>query len=666
MVAGVKPKVIGLYGLPGVGKTHLLSALRGGLNESEFSFHEGSAVLDIIVPGGLLAFHSSTEDVKEECRRQAIKYIAEQCISSGKTAIVTGHFMFWQEGENAETPVWTTADADTFTHILYVDTPPSVIAEQIQRDNVDNVRQRAAVSTGHLQKWRSEEERELRSLCHSNQIFFSLVDPKQPGKTATLLNDFHDHNETLNLTQAEQMLDDIVEAAGDSKLEMMLVFDADKTLAAEDAGSLYWQLRKPHEPDPLKSLFSSSNWGHSYAAFRQATLLFEEDADDQVFDGACDRVAQEVHMRPEFKRVLEQAAVLEHVGAVVITSGLRRIWEKVLEREGMSEVKIIGGGRIADGFVATGAVKGALVARLQDVHGLDVCAFGDSPLDMDMLRQADQAIVVVGDKVGRSETMDEAIAKAIDDQDFQARQMLLPSTASPRLNLTKLPAVQFDDDFTDSLLSHRFQVFKATDKPAAKLLMAAMRDASNAGPTLRNAHHRAGHYLATEYLSSPSVIGMETYEIEHVLGAKTAGHRLLNEQLTTIVPLMRGGEPMAFGINDAFPLASFVHAHDPADLQAKHLKGRTTVVLVDSVINTGGSVAKFVTHIRSLNKAIRIVVVACVVQKNAVAVDGKLAQAIATAGGKLSLVALRMSDNHFKGLGATDTGNRLFNTTYLE
>lgn len=68
---------------------------------------------------------------------------------------------------------------------------------------------------------------------------------------------------------------------------------------------------------------------------------------------------------------------------------------QVLEREGLSKnMKVIGGGRIADGFIVTAAVKAALVARLRDVHQTYVWAFGDSLLDLEMLSKADQAIVV--------------------------------------------------------------------------------------------------------------------------------------------------------------------------------------------------------------------------------------------------------------------------------
>lgn len=84
---------------------------------------------------------------------------------------------------------------------------------------------------------------------------------------------------------------------------------------------------------------------------------------------------------------------------MIVICGLRRVWDKILEREGLSEkVKILDGGRIADGFVVLAAVKGALVARLREVYYKNVWAFVDSPLDLDMLCKADRAIVVIGEE----------------------------------------------------------------------------------------------------------------------------------------------------------------------------------------------------------------------------------------------------------------------------
>jgi len=262
--------------------------------------------------------------------------------------------------------------------------------------------------------------------------------------------------------------------------------------------------------------------------------------------------------------------------------------------------------------------------------------------------------------------MDAALMNAIEIEGLQARQAVLPITASPRLDTTKLPMVQLTDQvFLDNILSrHRrratIPVFHATEKNSAKLLMTPMRDANIAGPALREAHRRVGWYLATEFVAN--LIGYEEYKIPHVQGHYTSGYRLCDEQQTSIVALMRGGEPMALGVNDAFPLAMLVHASCPDDILLHHLEGQRTIMLVDSVVNSGKTVVQFVEHVRNLHSTIRIVVIAGVAQAQFLSGESP-AQALA--GHELSLVALRLSDNKFTGTGTTDTGNRLFNTTRL-
>ena len=128
---------------------------------------------------------------------------------------------------------------------------------------------------------------------------------------------------------------------------------------------------------------------------------------------------------------------------------------------------------------------------------------------------------------------------------------------------------------------------------------------------------------------------------------------------------MRGGEAMAFGVNDALPLATFVHASRLDDIKLHHLQGQRTVVLVDSVVNSGKTVVQFVQHIRNLQPTIRIVVVAGVIQAQSIGSGGSLTQALTHHTETIALVALRLSNNKFTGRGTTDTGNRLFNTTHL-
>ncbi|KAK2850647.1 hypothetical protein FQN49_005459 [Arthroderma sp. PD_2] len=661
------PVVIGIYGVSGSGKTTLLDQLKLELGQKHFLFYEGSQVIDDLVPGGLAEFHKLDIKEKRPWREEAIDAIKKDCVHTGKAAVVTGHFSFFDE-ETGEVglPVITSNDLATFTHILYLDVPQDVLAK---RRIQDSNRHRPSISNAHLRQWQEGEKTELRRLCLQHGILFMNVAsrPDLQSMVSKLLCDFRFHTEKSNLECAKAKLD----AAIDNRPPlMMLVLDADKTLSAEDTGALFWErghssISLGLNESPLKGLFSS-RLGYSYTAFRQATLLYEEAADDQEFDRICDEVASKVSMYPEFVCLLHRVAEQTHIGAVVVTCGIRRVWEKVLEREGLAKaVKVIGGGRIADGLVITPLVKGALVSRLQDKHDVNVWAFGDSPLDLDMLKKADKGIVVVGEEKTRSKSMDDALSNAIENECIRLSQVILPPTASIRLDATRLPLFNLaGSDFVDSIPFPSppcIRVVHATDKSAAKLLMTQMRDSTVAGPYLCKAHCRVGKYLATEFLSD--MIGLEEYPIPHVQGHHTSGHRLYHEEQTIIVAVMRAGEPMALGVWEAFPRASFLHATSPDDLKPGHVKGLINVVLVDSVINSGKTVVEFLRRIQSLHSTIRIVVVAGVVQDKCV--SGRTLTQGLTHGANVSIVALRLSQNKYTGRGSTDTGNRLFNTTSL-
>lgn len=633
-----------------------------------------------VFSGSLDDFKKLDKDNQERCRILAIEYVSKDCTKKGKIGVVAGHYMFWEDDTKATGHiVWTQGDLEMYSHILYLKVPAEVIA--IRRKD-DKYRPRPALSAEHLQKWQGEEDKHLRRLCRDNGILYlPVTPPSAPSARVAMLLRFLDHNEEYNLTCAKGRLDEVLTATT-AQPKTMLVIDADKTLAAQDAGALFSKKAftstgLSEQSCPLKALFSSP-LGYTYTAFRQATLLFEEAANDEEFENLCSEVAEEVTMHPEFVSLLQLVAQNDDVGAIVVSCGLRRVWEKVLERERLSKtVQVIAGGRIADNIVVTAAVKSALVTHLKDIHDKKVIAFGDSPLDLDMLREADDAIVVVGDELTRSQSMDKALTNAINNHGLQARQALLPSDVTPRLNAAKLSIVNLTGhNFIDEIFGKPFrqtilQASLATEKGAGKLLATPTRDSAIAGPALKDAHRQVGKYLAIEYLTE--VIGLEKRPIRHVQNQTVSGYRLWHEKQTTIVALMRGGEPMASGVNDAFPLAMFVHANKPEDIKDYHLEGQITVLLVDSVINKGNTMVEFINHVRKLHATIRIVLVGGVVQAEVVrgtdqAGSGPRSILVNSASHHkdLELVALRTSGTSFVGSGSTDTGNRLFNTTHLE
>jgi GTPase SAR1 family protein len=93
--------IIGIYGIPGSGKTFLINQLKQWLEKEPFNFWDGSQVIATFVPGGLVAFHKLEEEEKRHWRELAINKIKQGCLKDGKVAVVAGYLMFWREVESA-------------------------------------------------------------------------------------------------------------------------------------------------------------------------------------------------------------------------------------------------------------------------------------------------------------------------------------------------------------------------------------------------------------------------------------------------------------------------------------------------------------------------------------------------------------------------------------
>lgn len=253
-----KPVIIGLYGITGSGKTFWLDKIKTALGNDNFAFYDGSDIIAAVTPGGLEAFQNLTEEAKNSYRECAIARIKQECCNIRKTAIVAGHLMFWPEEDHAGKSVYTPSDLDTYTHILYLDVPAEVIAEYRFHGAK---RSRPSTSISHLAKWQTFVIGELRHLCRHHNILFTLVSLPlaSVSKLGCIVRDFRTHSEGYNKNLAEQRMGEIL--ADSDRLETVIVLDADKTLAQEDSGVLFWeQVRAASAEDesntPLKALFS--------------------------------------------------------------------------------------------------------------------------------------------------------------------------------------------------------------------------------------------------------------------------------------------------------------------------------------------------------------------------------------------------------------------------
>ncbi|MBC6479419.1 MAG: hypothetical protein GDA56_18235 [Hormoscilla sp. GM7CHS1pb] len=182
---------------------------------------------------------------------------------------------------------------------------------------------------------------------------------------------------------------------------------------------------------------------------------------------------------------------------------------------------------------------------------------------------------------------------------------------------------------------------------AVQLLATKSRQADLSSIELCNVHFEMGKLLAYKMLEDFPVTEIS---IRHVQGIRQ-GVELAQKDDFVIVSMMRAGLYAAEGIRSVFSNGGFILYSSPEDL-VQNLNGKI-IILVDSVINTGKSIERVVTEIKSQNPA-KIVVATLVMQQDTT----KLADQYR----EIDFYALRFSANKYVGKGATDTGNRLFNT----
>lgn len=333
---------------------------------------------------------------------------------------------------------------------------------------------------------------------------------------------------------------------------------------------------------------------------------------------------RQISLHPEVAALLLKLRSDEAVVTLIVTCGRCQVWQKVLERYGLGTVKVIGSGPLSGTHthIVTPQTKARLVAHLQRSHRLHVVAVGDSVLDLGMSVQTERAIVVFGDEQTRNRRMEEELAKSLESGALSAKQTVLARGSPPRLTTRVLPLVDLNgSDFYEHILRRSslglvLNIIHFTDARLFKILATPMRDAAISGPELRDAHWQVGRYLALSTL--PDLLGIEEYKIQHVQGHQVPGHRIAGQGRVLIVALMRGCEPMALGVSEILPMAPFVHAREPEDVKPELLDLMSTIILVDSVVNSGQTVVGFIRHLAGLSTGIRIVIMAGVVQKDAI------------------------------------------------
>ncbi|KEF62864.1 uncharacterized protein A1O9_00837 [Exophiala aquamarina CBS 119918] len=76
---------------------------------------------------------------------------------------------------------------------------------------------------------------------------------------------------------------------------------------------------------------------------------------------------------------------------------------------------------------------------------------------------------------------------------------------------------------------------------------------------------------------------------------------------------------MALVVGEILRKASVLYERHAGEIRIEHVDSKSVIILVDSVINTGQMVVDFIRRLTRLNAALRIVIIAAVVQDEEIA-----------------------------------------------
>jgi len=281
-------------------------------------------------------------------------------------------------------------------------------------------------------------------------------------------------------------------------------------------------------------------------------------------------------------------------------------------------------------------------------------------IDVPMLESSDRGYIVVDDRGNRS--MNVFLQKAI-MKNGKIQQLNL-NDGQNKIWHPEIPVGCLRCLLQDLKNGNIHQVVDCAKLYSSSSVLATQtRRADLSGPELQRHHVRVGQFLAEKLMDIfPHHFVLRNEKFPHVQGGSFEGSFPMGDNLV-IMPLMRAGEPMSRGVYECFPRAEFVH-YDNETESHQHLskvlsnQKVSNVVVVDSVVNEGGTVRKVIGHIRKIignGNHPQIYVLTGVMQEIA---SLRLPKEFP----RVRFLALRVSKNKYKGQGSTDTGNRLFGT----
>ena len=329
---------IGLYGLPTAGKSFILSAVRN------LEVLSGSALLKELAPN----FHDLSENEKAKVRSELAANLKKK-----DKFIMDGHYSFGTD------VVFTEEDGQLYDTFLYLYVDPEIISNRMSDSNRNQKYLQYDIA-----KWQQFEMESLRTYCHENNKDFYVVDNPVKGFF-------------LDISMILEFIDSIVCGYSCVKYarevtqnlpvrEVMSLIDGDKTFIREDSSATLGY--KTH-------LFD----GNFYSGFQAWRHNHEMTDYLRCIDYSVQSIeCMDITLNESIQEKIEG-------NPLILTTGYYGIWKQIADKYNM---------QLFYGPQMCSDTKYFIAKFLQD-KGCKIRAFGDSMNDYYMLKQADEAYLVL-------------------------------------------------------------------------------------------------------------------------------------------------------------------------------------------------------------------------------------------------------------------------------
>lgn len=333
---------IALYGLPCAGKSFLMDSIRC------LPTYHGSSLLVEIEPD----FHEKSEAEKDRIRRELAFRLSRR-----DNFVMDGHYAF------GDKVVFTEADGALYDAFLYLNVDPTILRERMIAS-----RKNSQYSQLDLSRWQRNEIAGLRSYCQTLGKDFYVLDDPDHGylrNTASAIEFISAVVSGFSVQSfAEQCAREILAACGEK--QTVCLVDGDGTLSCSDTCASFFGYET--------SIFD----GNFYTGY-QSWL------NQKAIQRISDQSSVDVSAYAASVLLRESVQSLIKSPCFVLTTGYGPLWSAIASNHSWG--CFYGAQMCADAKLQ--------IVRLLHTAGKSVLAIGDSMNDYFMLREADEACLVM-------------------------------------------------------------------------------------------------------------------------------------------------------------------------------------------------------------------------------------------------------------------------------